>query len=154
LRLDELFGRGADLPGMMRHLKTLMDAEGLPFSENRYMTFNSRLAQELAKWAEAKPESESLNMALYQAYFVDGLNIGEVAVLVGVAEQVGLPPDVARDVLEQRMMRAAVDADWLHARRVGVTAVPTFAVDNIGVVGAQPYEQLARLLEHVGTGRR
>ncbi len=154
MRLDELFGRGADVPGMMRHLKRLMDAEGLPFGENRYMTFNSRLAQELAKWAEAKPEGESLNMALYQAYFVAGLNIGDVAVLTDVAEQVGLAPDVARDVLDQRLMRAAVDADWQHARRAGVTAVPTFAVDNVGVVGAQPYEQLARLLEHVGAGRR
>jgi hypothetical protein len=62
--LDELFGRGAGLPGMMRHLKTLPDAEGLPFGESRYMTFDSRLALELARWAESKPESESLKMEL------------------------------------------------------------------------------------------
>jgi predicted DsbA family dithiol-disulfide isomerase len=139
---------------MMRRLKTRMDAEGLPFDEGRYMTFNSRLAQELAKWAEGKPESEGLKMALYQAYFVDGQNLGDPAILKHVVEQVGLPLDEAREVIEQRTMRPAIDEDWRHARSIGVTAVPTFAVGMTGVVGAQPYEQLAHLLEHVGAVKR
>jgi predicted DsbA family dithiol-disulfide isomerase len=139
---------------MMRSLKTRMDAEGLPFDESRYMTFNSRLAQELAKWAEGKPESEALKMALYQTYFVDGQNVGDTAVLMGVVEKVGLPLDEAREVLEQGTMRPAIDDDWRHARSIGVTAVPTFAVGLTGVVGAQPYEQLAHLLEHVGAVKR
>jgi predicted DsbA family dithiol-disulfide isomerase len=139
---------------MVRNLKTRMDAEGLPFDDGRHMTFNSRLAQELAKWGEGKPESEALNMALYQAYFVDGRNVGELEVLLDVVEQVGLPVDEARDVLEKRTMRPAVDADWEYARSVGVSGVPTFAVGLTGVVGAQPYEQLAHLLEHVGATKR
>jgi predicted DsbA family dithiol-disulfide isomerase len=139
---------------MMRRLKTLMDAEGLPFDEGRHMTFNSRLAQELAKWGEGRPESEQLNMALYQAYFVDGRNVGDMDVLIDVVERVGLPTDEARHVLTQRTMRPAIDADWQYARGVGVTGVPTFAVGMTGVVGAQPYEQLANLLEHVGATKR
>jgi predicted DsbA family dithiol-disulfide isomerase len=153
----------------MRRLKMLMDAEGLPFDEGRHMTFNSRLAQELAKWGEGKPESERLkserlkserlkserlNMALYRAYFVEGQNISDVEVLMHVVKQVGLPVDEAREMLEQRLMRSAVDADWQYARSIGVTAVPTFAVGLTGIVGAQPYEQLAHFLEHVGTSRR
>jgi predicted DsbA family dithiol-disulfide isomerase len=139
---------------MMRRLKMLMDEEGLPFDEDRYMTFNSRLAQELAKWGEGKPESEQLNMALYQAYFVNGQNIGDAEVLAEVVEQVGLPVSEAREALAQRLMRPAVDADWQYARSIGVTGVPTFAVGMTGVVGAQPYEYLAKLLEHVGASRR
>ena len=42
-------------------------------------------------------------MALYQAYFVDGLNIGELDVLLGVVEKVGLPVEEARDVLERQV---------------------------------------------------
>ena len=139
---------------MMSRLKMLMDAEGLPFDEGRNMTFNSRLAQELAKWAEGRPESEPLNIALYQAYFVDGRNIGDMEELMKVVKQVGLPVDQAREMLKQRAMRAAVDADWQHARSIGVTAIPTFAVGMTGVVGAQPYEQLAHLLEHAGASKR
>lgn len=131
-----------------------MEAEGLPFDEGRYMTFNSRLAQELAKWGEGTPKSEDLNTALYQVYFVDGRNVGEVEVLLDVVERVGLPVDEARDVLEKRTMRPTVDADWEYARSIGVTAVPTFAVGLTGVVGAQPYEQLAALLEHAGAKPR
>ena len=126
----------------------------MPFDEGRYMTFNSRLAQELARWGEGTAESEALNMALYQVYFVDGRNLGELDVLLDVVEQVGLPVDEARDVLEGRTMREAIDADWEYARSIGVTGVPTFAVGLTGVVGAQPYEQLAGLLEHAGAKRR
>ena len=118
------------------------------------MTYNSRLAQELAKWGEQAPESDQLNMALYQAYFVGRKNIGEVDTLLDVVAQVGLPVDPARSVLEQRSMRDAVDADWQYARSVGVNSVPTFAVGMTGVVGAQPYEVLTEFLEHVGVSKR
>jgi predicted DsbA family dithiol-disulfide isomerase len=136
-----------------------MDAEGLPFNEGRHMTYNSRLAQELAKWGEAvahngELDDERLNMALYQAYFVDRRNIGDKDVLLDLVEQVGFPVEEARAVLEDRTMQAAVDADWRHAVSIGVTGVPTFAVGLQGVVGAQPYEVLAQLLENNGAKKR
>ncbi len=139
---------------MMSNLKIRMDAEGLPFDEGRNMTFNSRLAQELAKWGETKPESEQFNMALYQAYFVGKQNIGDVSVLMRVVEQIDLPVEEAQEVVDQRLMRSAVDEDWQYARNIGVTGVPTFAVDLQGIVGAQPYEQLANFLEHMGADKR
>ena len=154
LRLDELFGINADIPAMMRSMKERMDAEGLPFDEGRDMTFNSRMAQELAKWGEGKEESEQLNMALYQAYFVDGQNVGDIDMLMGVVEKLGLPVEEARFVLDGRMMRLAVDADWQHATSIGVTGVPTFAVGLTGVVGAQPYETLVSLVEQSGAAKR
>ena len=145
-----MFGDRADIKGMVDRLKGLMDAEGLPFNNGRFMTYNSRLAQELAKWGN----SEALNMALYQAYFVDGLNIGDVDVLLDVARQVGLDVEEARKVLTERTMQNAIDADWQHAGRMGVSSVPTFAVGSVGVVGAQPYQQLVTLMEHVGAAKK
>ena len=149
-----MFGPTANIPAMIHRLKTLMDAEGLPFGADRTMTFNSRLAQELAKWGEGWPQSEQLNTALYQAYFVDGENIGSIDVLLQIVEQVGLPLDEALQVLEKRTMRDAIDADWQHARSIGVSSVPTFAVGLTGIVGAQPYAQLASLVEHVGAVKK
>lgn len=50
--LEELFkGRDVDIPAMLARLQQVAGAEGLPFGE-RTMTYNSRLAQELGKWAE------------------------------------------------------------------------------------------------------
>ena len=149
-----MFGPQADIAAMAGRLKMLMDQEGLPYNAGRQMTFNSRLAQELAKWGERTAQSDALNMALYQAYFVDGLNIGDREVLLQVVEDVGLPVEEAREVLEQRTMKTAVDDDWQHALNIGVRSVPTFAVGLSGVAGAQPYEQLAQLLEHTGAARR
>ena len=129
-------------------MKSLMDAEGLPY-ERRSHTYNSRLAQELAKWADSQPGFEAIHAALYRAYFVDGRNIGDPEVLVDIAQSVGLPADAAGEVLTKRTFKDAVDADWEHARRSGITGVPSFIAGKHKVVGAQPYEVLAELLRAV-----
>ena len=145
--LEELFaGRGYDIPKMQAQMRARMAAEGLPYGE-RKMTYNSRLAQELGKWADGQPGGEKIHDALFRAYFVDGRNIGDPDVLVEIAESVGLPGDKAREVITQRTHRAAVDADWRKAAEYGVTGVPTFVAGGQGVVGAQPYEVLERLVE-------
>ena len=145
--LAELFaGRGYDIPKMQAQMRARMAAEGLPYGD-RKMTYNSRLAQELGKWADTQPGGEKIHDALFRAYFVDGKNIGDPDVLVDIAAGVGLPPDEARKVVTERTFRAAVDADWDKARAYGVTGVPTFVAGGHGVVGAQPYEALEQLIE-------
>jgi predicted DsbA family dithiol-disulfide isomerase len=150
LLLEDLFaGRGFDLDAMHARMKGLMDAEGLPY-ERRTHTYNSRLAQELAKWADGQPGMEAIHGALYRAYFVEGRNIGDPEVLVGIAGKVGLPAESARVVLSQRTFKDAVDADWEKARRYGITGVPSFVAGRYKVVGAQPYEVLAQQLREAG----
>jgi predicted DsbA family dithiol-disulfide isomerase len=144
--LEELFaGRGYDIASMQAQMRARMQAEGLPYGD-RKMTYNSRLAQELGKWADTQPGGEAIHDALFRAYFVDGRNIGDPEVLMQIAESVGLPGDKAREVVEKRSYKAAVDADWQKSREYGVTGVPTFVAGRRGVVGAQPYEVLEQLL--------
>ena len=146
LPLKDLFaGRGFDLEAMHARMKGLMDAEGLPYSRRTH-TYNSRLAQELAKWADSQPGFESIHGALYRAYFVDGRNIGDPDILVDIAQSVGLHGTTAREVLVKRTFKDAVDADWEEARRRGITGVPSFIAGKYKVVGAQPYNVLADLL--------
>ncbi len=150
--LEELFaGRGYDIPKMQAQMRARMAAEGLPYGE-RKMTYNSRLAQELGKWADTQPGGEAIHDALFRAYFVDGRNIGDPQILLEIAESVGLPREEAREVLEQRKFKAEVDADWEKSRRYGVTGVPTFVIGNQGVVGAQPYEVLEELVREARKG--
>lgn len=145
--LADLFaGRGYDIPKMQAQMRARMAAEGLPYGE-RTMTYNSRLAQELGKWADSKPGGEAIHDALYRAYFVDARDISHPDVLVEIAESVGLPGDEARKVIETRSHQAAVDADWARARALGITGVPTFVAGGHGVVGAQPYETLEQLVK-------
>ena len=149
--LAELFaGRNLDLPAMQAQMKARMAAEGLPYGE-RTMTYNSRLAQELGKWADTQPGGEAIHDALFRAYFVEARDISRPPVLLDIAERVGLSVDGAREALERRAFRDAVDADWELSRRYGITGVPTFVVGPHGVVGAQPYEVLEQLVLKEGS---
>jgi len=137
---------------MVKHMRQKAAELGLPFGD-RTMTFNSRLAQELAEWAANEGRENDFHRAVYRAYFSDGLNIGDSAVLVKLAEAAGLPGDGARQVIESRTYRQAVDRDWDRAVRLGVTAVPTFMVRGKTLVGAQPTAVLERFLEESGARR-
>ena len=145
--LEELFqGRGYDIEEMKQRMSGLMAEENLPYG-NRSYTYNSRFAQELAKWGESFPEGEALNLKLFEAYFSEGRNLAEPVVLLEVAEAAGLDRDAAEEMIRKRSFRDAVDADWKRAHELGVTGVPTFVSGNRGLVGAQPYEALVQLIQ-------
>ena len=148
--LEELFaGRNVDMEAMYTRMKGLMDEEGLPYGKRSH-TYNSRLAQELGKWADTQPGGEAIHDALYRAYFVDAVNVGDVDALLTIAGDVGLDVYAAREVLQSRSFSDAVDADWDLSRRYGVTGVPTFVAAQKAVVGAQPYKVLENLLQEAG----
>ena len=138
---------------MQTRMRGLMAQEGLPYGERTH-TFNSRLAQELGAWATTQVDGEGIHEALFQAYFVEGKNIGNIDILVDIAEAVGLSRSKARQMLVTRAFKDTVDADWQRATRLGVTGVPTFVAQGRGVVGAQPYEILERLVVLAGAQRR
>ena len=144
--LADLFaGRGYDLEAMHERMQAEMAAEGLPYSRRSH-TYNSRLAQELGKWADTQPDGAAIHDALYKAYFVDNANVADIDVLVAIAGGVGLNTEAAREMLETRSFSAAVDADWAKSHEAGVTGVPTFATAGMAVIGAQPYAILERLI--------
>lgn len=145
--LAKLF-KGRELDGFKNRMKSLMAEAELPYGD-RSMTYNSRLAQELGKWADTQPGGEAIHDALYRAYFVDNLNIADIDTLVSVAESSGLKGSESRQVLQQRTFREAVDDDWQRAMEQGITGVPTFFSRDLWVVGCQPYEILERFVKHL-----
>ena len=149
--LDDLFrDRNVDRKAMHAQMKARMDAEGLPYGQ-RSMTYNSRIAQELGKWADTQPGGEAIHDALFRAYFVEARDISQPDVLLEIVKAVGLPVDAARQVIEQRTFKDAVDADWKLSREYGITGVPTFVAGRYGVVGAQPYETLEELVRRAAS---
>ena len=152
--LLDLFGGGPEnIEAKNTRMKSLMEAEGLPYSERSH-TYNSRLAQEIGTWAETQPGGNAIHDKFFEAYFVDRRNIGDVEVIVDVVKSVGLDEREARAVLAERRFEAAVDADWEKSRSYGVTGVPTFVSNGQGLVGAQPYETLQQLMAKIGAERR
>jgi predicted DsbA family dithiol-disulfide isomerase len=145
--LADLFAGRMDPAVVNARMKERMDAEGLPYGRRTH-TYNSRLAQELAKAFDAVRDP------LYRAYFADSRNIGDIGVLVDVASAAGIPADAALRVLTDRTFRHAVDADWERARRSGITAVPSFAAGGRTLVGTQPYDVLEKFVIDAGATRK
>lgn len=150
---ERFAGQNVDRAARQARMQGLMDQEGLPYGERTH-TYNSRLAQELGKWADTQEQGNAFNDAMFQAYFVAGRNIGDIETLVQIAEEVGLSASEARAVLTERRFKDAIDADWQRSREYGITGVPTFVANGKGVVGAQPYEMLERLLVVAGAAPR
>ena len=124
-----------------------MEQERLPYNGDRNMSYNSRPAQELAKWAESRGKGYEIHDPLFRAYFVDVKNIGRREVLTAIAGRVGLPKDEAEEALISRSFKDAVDTDWKRCAELGVTAVPTFLIGRYALVGAHPYEELEKLVQ-------
>jgi len=136
----------------LQHLKRVATECGLPFGE-RKKTYNSRRAQELGKWAESLGHGHEFHMAAFRAYFAAGLNIAKVTVLTDLAESVDLDAAEAERVLTEGVFKQPVDRDWAYSRANGITAVPTFTAGHRTVVGAQPYEELEKLVLAAGADR-
>jgi predicted DsbA family dithiol-disulfide isomerase len=145
--LADLFaGRMDQHNAMKTNLTRLMAEEGLPYGDRTH-TYNSRLAQELGKWAAGQGKGDQFDMAMFRTYFVETQNISDPDVLVEQAGKVGLDEAAAREVLNERSFSAAIDEDWKRSMAMGVTGVPTYVVGQHGVVGAQPLEVLDDLLQ-------
>jgi predicted DsbA family dithiol-disulfide isomerase len=140
--LEDLFaGRGVDIPAVLARLKSTAAGLGLPFTA-RSMTYNSRRAQELGKWAEEEGRGEAFHRLVFEAYFAHGRNIARLDVLMDLAATAGLDPLAVRTVLDQGRYKQAVDLDWQRSHAQGITAVPTFQINGRRLVGAQSYEAI------------
>ena len=141
------------MAGMKERLRQAAAQAGLPMGE-REMTFNSRRAQELAKWAESKGLGDAFHEAVFRAYYVEGMNIGKIDELARIAGSSGLDEKEARSALKNRTYEGAVDADWSRCRTLGITAVPTFMTGTRRIVGAVAYEVLERFISDAGAVKR
>ena len=141
------------IENMRSRMKEVAAEVGLPLG-NRGLVYNSRLAQELAFWAESKQKGDLFHAEVFKAYFVLGKNIGKIQVLADVAASVGLPPEEAEDVLVSRVFQAAVDLDWSLSRKYNIHVVPTFVMNQHGLFGMQSYETLKRFIESQGATKQ
>lgn len=84
--------------------------------------------------------------ALFQAYFLDGRDIGNRDVLVEIAREQDMDADLVADFLDKDVDVKIVSEEDIMAREMGITGVPTFLInDGFMIGGAQEPETLARL---------
>ncbi|MBV9734712.1 MAG: DsbA family oxidoreductase [Acidisphaera sp.] len=124
-------------------------AEGALFRFDRIRRTSSSVdAHRLVRWAGRYGRAADMVEALFSAHFTDGHDIGDVAVLLGVAAACGLEVTAARAFLLGEEDADAVHAENLRAHRLGINGVPCFVVSGRhAIAGAQEPEVIERLLD-------
>ncbi len=104
---------------------------------------NTLKAHALIAVAQAGSEQDRLVQALFDAYFIDNLDLTDDEVLVGVATGAGILSERARQALDDQGLLAQVAQADAKARSLGISGVPFFIVNGqYAVSGAQEPEQL------------
>ncbi|MFC7474978.1 DsbA family oxidoreductase [Dankookia sp. GCM10030260] len=124
-------------------------AEGLDFRFDRIRRVPHSLdAHRLVRWAGRFGMADATVDAVFEAYFMDGVDIGDGAALAAIAGRLGLDAALARRFLATVAEVEAVHADNLRAHRLGINGVPCFVVaGRHAIAGAQEPEVLERLLD-------
>ena len=118
---------------------------GLVFRQDLMLrTPNTLDAHRLIWFAGQKGVQDAAMEAVFAAYFTEGRDIGDAAVLADCAGQAGLDPaETAQFLAGDLAAREMLAADQA-AREAGVNGVPSFFLDGYGLFsGALPAEQMA-----------
>ncbi len=85
--------------------------------------------------------------AVFGALWVEGRDIGDVDVLVDVADSVGVEGGQIRGAVADEDRRERLRDRFAAARQAGITGVPTFVYEGRAARGAVAPDRLARLVE-------
>lgn len=125
--------------------RTLATERGVTLSPPRLMPW-TRKAHELHAHAGSQGVADHIRAAIFDSYFGDGLDIGRVDVLVGIAVRFGLDSTETKAVLDVDRYGADVAAVRAEALELGVTDVPTFLSEGRVVRGFPDPSLLGTLL--------
>ena len=93
--------------------------------------------------AENGDAQQALVESLFRGYFVDGVDLTDPEILVGLAVAAGMPEARARAALHDTALLERIAQADVEARRLGVSGVPFFVIDGrVAVSGAQGADAL------------
>lgn len=133
------FGGTDQIEAVYAPVRAAGDAVGIPFAfEKRVRIPNTARSHALIFWAQQQGRGDAMVEALFNAYFVEGRDIGENEVLADVAAAAGLD----RELVTARLMSGydleAIRVVSRRARDLGLSGVPCFIINRkFAVVGAQ-----------------
>ncbi len=130
---------------LMDNLQQLVETDGLALSERSFTT-NSRKALLLAEAAKSAGAEVfyDLHRKLFQAFFVDNLNIGDESLLRKIATGCDIPESMINDAWTNLEFQQRLEQNLSAARQIGLTGVPTFIINEQKLTGAVPEDALRK----------
>lgn len=122
---------------------------GVRFGPQPLMS-NSREAMEAGEFAKANGRFDTYHEAVFRAFFTDCKDIGDRAIILEIANGVGLEAAALDAALEGDLYHPRLQATTKMAKANGFSAAPTFVIDGYGPVsGAQPIDTFRTILRGV-----
>lgn len=113
-------------------------------------TPNTLDAHRLIHWAGIEGKQTAAVSALFEAYFVQGRDIGDHEVLADIADGIDMDAAVVLKLLQSDADVEDIRQRDTHSRKMGVNSVPTFIVaGQHAVPGAQPPELWAKVISEL-----
>ena len=158
--LMEKYGSTAEqLSENKKRLVDLGKAAAVDFNfDERSRIYNTFDCHKLLHWAteiqqgsnENRDIQTLLKQALFTAYFKDGKDISDRAVLLEVVNELGLDVEKAKDVLDSAEVKEAVRKEQKQFQSMGISAVPAFIINNQYLIsGGQPVDVFKQALTEI-----
>ena len=123
---------------------------GLDFRLDRLTrTPNTVAAHRVVALAAELGAQDAVMELLFEAYFRNGVDLGDADALADVAASVGLDRDAVRALLGTDAGQDEVLRRDAMARQAGISGVPSFAMQgHVLFSGAQPAEEMVKAFRH------
>lgn len=108
---------------------------------------NTAAAHQAAKFARKLGSEKVFIDRLFRAYFEEGADLGDLSVLLKLAEEVGIEREELEDHLKNESFLAEILEDQEQAKALGINGVPFFVInDKYTVYGAQSVDHFKQIL--------
>ncbi len=132
-------------------MRSFFAERGLDYNPHPDIVPNTFRALQLSELARDLGRHAETHDRLMDAYWAEGLDIGDIDILRDLVAQLGLPADDVDEVLAGDRYRDRIEDSTRQAVSIGANAVPAFLLDRrLLVLGAQPeaaFEQAFAQLE-------
>lgn len=120
----------------------------------RNRIYNTFDAHRLLHWAALEGRQRELKQALLRAYFSEGQDVSDKAVLARVAASVGLDAERAAAILASDEYAEEVRATEQFFQQSGITGVPAVIIERKHLIsGGQPVEVFERALREIAAAK-
>jgi predicted DsbA family dithiol-disulfide isomerase len=114
----------------------------------RCNTLNSLDAHRLTRFSDVYGRANEMVEALFHANFIIGRDLGDINVLIEIAEEIELPASEVRSYLESDADVALIYEENARAQSLGVYGVPFYLFSGcLTISGAQESDVLVRMLD-------
>ncbi len=108
---------------------------------------NSKLSLKVGEFAKTKNKFDAYHEAVFNAYFQEAKDIGDIKVIVDIAKKIGLNIKELENYLRSNEADKILEKHKEEAIKDQINGVPTFIIGEKKIVGAQPYNVIKKVVE-------